>query len=425
MTRFHPDKFFSYPATEAYAGFNKNNKPTEKTFKDLLDSLCFPERVSDAASLTASGLVRIASYNNVLNTAYSGSWPVVPLVSQLPSIIAAIGDHQAVNSFTVSGLKVSVYKETVKNKIDYLLSLDVKDSLEIHETKLRFVNDNATPGNDKYYGTNNSGIKGYHAIPTPSFTSPLSENAGVITINTVFSNNYTKVDFLLSTVSLGVLEFKGAEIETIRSIYPVTSAARIHLHMRAAHNSAGPGGNLYLFGGNGTGAVGGSVYIFSGSGSTNGGISIGYDPDVPQIRGRIGIGCEPDGTDLMKVAGTINSQKLKLSNALEVTNMAEIPETGRVLFLTTSGELGYTTYELAKSKLADQSPFKVESNVVKLKAAYTGVDFENISISTSNLKVTGIQFEEHSDTSIATVDSTGTIKKVTIATLQALLGITP
>ena len=425
MTRFHPDKFFSYPATEAYAGFNKNNKPTESTFRDLLNSLCFPERSTDGASLTASGLVRTASYTDVLNNTYSGSWPVVPLVSQLPSIIAAVGSHSAVSNFTLDGLKVSTYKETVKNKIDYILSVSVKNSIEIHENSLRLLNDETTPAASKYYGTNAQSAVGYHALPTPSYLSPFIVESKIISVNPDFSSDYTDIDLLESVVSLGRLEFKGSVNPTARYIYPATSAARVNMRIRGAHNSAGIGGNLYLNGGNGTGAAGGSVYIHAGTGSNPGGVSVVYDPDVPEAVGRFGVGCEPDATDLMKVAGTINSQKLKLSNAIQVTSMAEIPEAGRVIFLTTEGELGYTTYELAKTKLADMSPFKVEQDVVMLKAAYSGVNFENIAIETANLKVTNIQTTDASDINITVVDDLGTIKKVTIATLQVLLGITP
>jgi hypothetical protein len=42
-----------------------------------------------------------------------------------------------------------------------------KNSIELDSGDLQLVNDALTPGNDKYYGTDATGTKGYHDLPTP------------------------------------------------------------------------------------------------------------------------------------------------------------------------------------------------------------------------------------------------------------------
>lgn len=48
----------------------------------------------------------------------------------------------------------------------YDLNNKIKNSLEINDSKVQLVNDNVSPGNLKYYGTDEEGIKGFHDLPS-------------------------------------------------------------------------------------------------------------------------------------------------------------------------------------------------------------------------------------------------------------------
>ena len=48
------------------------------------------------------------------------------------------------------------------------LDAKVKRSIEVDSDDLQLVGDEAAPGNDKYYGTDGSGNKGYHAAEIPT-----------------------------------------------------------------------------------------------------------------------------------------------------------------------------------------------------------------------------------------------------------------
>lgn len=49
---------------------------------------------------------------------------------------------------------------------DVTIDVEVKGSLEIDEDAIQLEGDNATPGNSKYYGTDGSGTKGFHDLPS-------------------------------------------------------------------------------------------------------------------------------------------------------------------------------------------------------------------------------------------------------------------
>lgn len=80
--------------------FLTNNKPTESTFRDLLDSVLFKTSSGDKATSTTPGHVTLASEADLENN--SATDVVTP--SQLPSVSAASSDYdnQAMQSITVS-----------------------------------------------------------------------------------------------------------------------------------------------------------------------------------------------------------------------------------------------------------------------------------------------------------------------------------
>lgn len=52
--------------------------------------------------------------------------------------------------------------------------INIANSLTLSGTNIQLVNDLATPGNNKYYGTNNSGAKGWHSLSTSGTVTSLS-----------------------------------------------------------------------------------------------------------------------------------------------------------------------------------------------------------------------------------------------------------
>ncbi len=72
---------------------------------------------------------------------------------------------------------------------------------------ISLVNDSATPGNSKYYGTNSSGTKGFFSLPSPGTGTVTSVAAGTgmsfstITISGSVSIDVTKVPFFTGGIS--------------------------------------------------------------------------------------------------------------------------------------------------------------------------------------------------------------------------------
>ena len=54
-------------------------------------------------------------------------------------------------------------EEVVKRAV--LVAKGSKNSVEVNVEELQLVSDESAPGNSKYYGTDGSGNKGWHALP--------------------------------------------------------------------------------------------------------------------------------------------------------------------------------------------------------------------------------------------------------------------
>ena len=61
------------------------------------------------------------------------------------------------------GIKLEVLNPAGDEEIE--VSAKVRKSIEISNDYIQLKNDELNPGNDKYYGTNSGGVKGFHAIP--------------------------------------------------------------------------------------------------------------------------------------------------------------------------------------------------------------------------------------------------------------------
>lgn len=111
-----------------YDRFRRKNRPTEKVFGDLFDSLPFKEESDDTASLLIAGHCRIATNAEVISRKTFAGW----------------GD----------GHRRMVQPEQIPIGMN---------SITVDATgPYKLVNDTASPGNNKLYGTNGSGVRGWY-----------------------------------------------------------------------------------------------------------------------------------------------------------------------------------------------------------------------------------------------------------------------
>lgn len=88
-----------------------------------------------------------------------------------------------------SGLEHDSATVLDSNTIDFSISgqqitgsVKTQQSITSDTNGIKLSGDSASPGNSKYYGTNDSGTKGYHGLPTiPTNTSDLTNDSGFIT----------------------------------------------------------------------------------------------------------------------------------------------------------------------------------------------------------------------------------------------------
>lgn len=62
----------------------------------------------------------------------------------------------------------------------YDLNNKIKNSLEINDSKVQLVNDSISPGNLKYYGTDDDGIKGFYDLPSGQYWLDTSVSPAVL-----------------------------------------------------------------------------------------------------------------------------------------------------------------------------------------------------------------------------------------------------
>lgn len=156
--------------------FLKGDFPTENVFKKLFESLAFKLNIEDTAKENEQGLVRLATDQEALDRTNNtnNSFTNVIKPSQLPEVTLRKLNEAPYNDTIQStdengGLKLTLLKRTLSSKFRraYKLEINTSNSLEIDDTtqKLQLVNDNNAPGNNVYYGTNNSGVKGFFSVP--------------------------------------------------------------------------------------------------------------------------------------------------------------------------------------------------------------------------------------------------------------------
>tara|TARA_R110002167_G_C12675868_1_gene651090 strand:+ start:891 stop:1949 length:1059 start_codon:yes stop_codon:yes gene_type:complete len=77
----------------------------------------------------------------------------------------------------------------------------IKNSIEDDSDSLQLVNDANNPGNNQYYGTNASGTKGFHTLPTASISYFKAEVISTTSSNNFNSNTPTNVPDLSFTIT--------------------------------------------------------------------------------------------------------------------------------------------------------------------------------------------------------------------------------
>ena len=77
----------------------------------------------------------------------------------------------------------------------------IKNSIEDDSGSLQLVNDTNSAGNDKYYGTDGSGTKGYHTLPTASISYFKAEVLSTTNSNNFNSNTPTNIPDITYTIT--------------------------------------------------------------------------------------------------------------------------------------------------------------------------------------------------------------------------------
>lgn len=428
MIRYSPEHFFSHPATDNYAGFKTNNRPSERTFKKLFDSICFPERVEDAATESSAGLVRLPSYANVRDRVYSSPWPVSALVSHLPDLlIEGTADH-VMEGLEVFKNGIGISKLSYKGvKIDFLIKANVGGSLTLNQDKIKLVNDSEVLTGTKFYGVKNN-QKGFHDLEIPIITPPVFINDPLSPLTLIMQSSFSDVE----TLDIGGATYKGTKIvlssssiNLTREILAEDSAFGTNLLIRSGNSTGTQGGDLIVQAGSAVAGTGGNLSFIPGRSTVNGNLILAYDDFLDIPVGKVGVGAMADAFDYMNVGGSIRATTVKLTNPSHITNMNDIAVDGKVLFLKTNGEIGYTTYALARTQLSEDSVWKIEAGQVKLKdIGVPVINMEHAEVNVKKITVTGVMAEGTSnDKVMMQVGSTGEMKSVTIAALKVILGI--
>ena len=84
---------------------------------------------------------------------------------------------------------------------DSITASDVKNSIEEDSGDLQLVNDANSPGNDQYYGTDNSGTKGFHSFPAPADNYFKAEVLSTTNSNNFNSNTPTNIPDITYTIT--------------------------------------------------------------------------------------------------------------------------------------------------------------------------------------------------------------------------------
>lgn len=200
-----PDQEANFPSqyykgsVKVYNRFLKNDFPSEAVFRKLFESLTFKLNKEDTAKLTEQGLAKIASDANAESRTSNNANDFTAFVAphQLPDVVVndVLGDVTTIAtkaSISITTIKRTfgsvfrrVFKVTLVGDVDNpgtdkfygtddtgtrgwrnTIHTQGKQSVELdNDNKIHLVNDEDNPGNLEYYGTNNLGARGYYPLP--------------------------------------------------------------------------------------------------------------------------------------------------------------------------------------------------------------------------------------------------------------------
>lgn len=408
MARKDKDYFFDFPATTNGTGFNTKNRPTKERFQELFDSLLFPEETDDAATTTEVGLMRLATPNEVQARTYTGSFPAVATVSQLTDIIAVTTGHVWVEDITVNGILAGKWGDSTKNKIDYKLGVNRRYSVVISSDYIQLSGDEDAPGPTKYYGTDGTGAKGFHALTIPSTPiAPLVNTNGVITINPSFVNPATLINFAAVPLNCGDITLSATTTAYIKSNKPIVI------------NPSGEQHEVFIYGGNAAIAQpGGGVFIRGGIGTSSlyGPVIIASD-DEGNAQGRVGIGTIADATDILNVGGTTQTELLKVTEAIEGA-VGDFNTAGKIACLTDSHELKWMTYASLMTKMP-AGVFNITSgNVIQPSNPVTAINIGSAYLQCGYIKMTTDLSTGDENSKILCINSSGVVEELTLQELK-------
>lgn len=154
--------------------FLKGDYPSEAVFKKLFESITFKKNVEDTASNVNQGLVRTATDVEARDRQDNGTGTFTNTVQphQLTDVvtnliaIGAPGDDVVLTTTIDNGVEVKALQRIFGSTFRKVFRIRVitEDSIVIDNVtkKLHLENDLPIPGNDKVYGTNNAGVRGWY-----------------------------------------------------------------------------------------------------------------------------------------------------------------------------------------------------------------------------------------------------------------------
>lgn len=173
-----PDKEIGFSLSYIISGvgqkfnrFLKGDYPNENVFKKLFESIGFKLNPEDTADIVNQGFVRLATdteaEQRIDNTIGTFSNVVQP--HQLPNVVNRADSNDVIigSPLIANGIIIFILKRTIglQSWRNFKVAINYGGSLVLGSTgALELENDNATPGNNKFYGTDNVGNRGWLSI---------------------------------------------------------------------------------------------------------------------------------------------------------------------------------------------------------------------------------------------------------------------
>jgi len=285
--------FFDVSASASYDRFRKNNKPTEATYRRLLDSVPFFLETGDTASESQQGLAKLATDANVKLRTSAGASEVQTLVRphQLPLMQGSGGTEANTIDTPVAegGVKLTPKADLTTTRMNFLIELDANNlSVVTFDKDADYVViEDATDNTTKKA-----------LLSTVLAGTNLWKRTGTTLSATTDGDD-------VDLGSGGTLQCAGLYLENSsdRTIeIPSNTGAGKKLTLKGQTSDDNTGGTLVVKGGDSdAAAVAGSLYLYGGNSSlTDGDVILGYT-EAGAEQGKIAIGGVVDATFKFKV----------------------------------------------------------------------------------------------------------------------------